>query len=130
MLEIETSSCSALLLTISGRINLHPRSVEQFALQWKSGLKCSGTETITVGTTKALSALLREKGEHIYMCWTESLLWPDVSNKKIFHLPFSTWASLCMRGSHTRHWGGGSAINVSKNMFSMIFFCKEKRNRT
>lgn len=43
-----------------------------------------------------------------------------------FNLPFSTWASLCMRGSHTRHWGGGSAINVSKNMFSITFFCWEK----
>lgn len=38
-------------------------------------------------------------------------------------LPFSTLASRCMSGNHTRHWGGGSDINVSRNVLRETFFC-------
>lgn len=37
-------------------------------------------------------------------------------------LPFSTLARRCMSGSHTRHWGGGSDINVSRNVLRETFF--------
>lgn len=39
-------------------------------------------------------------------------------------LPFSTLASRCMSGNHTRHWGGGSDINVSRNVLRETFFCE------
>lgn len=38
-------------------------------------------------------------------------------------LPFSTLASRCMRGSHTKHWGGGSDISVSRKVLRETFFC-------
>lgn len=46
----------------------------------------------------------------------------QIPSMVFFALPFSTLASRCMRGSHTRHWGGGSAISTSRNVFSRIFF--------
>lgn len=46
----------------------------------------------------------------------------------MFHFvisPFSTLASRCMSGNHTRHWGGGSDISVSRKMLRETFFCGE-----
>lgn len=37
--------------------------------------------------------------------------------------PFSALASRCMSGNHTRHWGGGSDISVSRNVLRETFFC-------
>lgn len=42
----------------------------------------------------------------------------DVDNS-----PFSTFASRCISGNQTRHWGGGSDMNVSRNTLSVTFFC-------
>lgn len=44
-------------------------------------------------------------------------------------LPFSTLASRCMSGNHTRHWGGGSDINVSRKVLRETFFCAQSAQR-
>lgn len=45
---------------------------------------------------------------------------------KMYHVPFSTLASRCMRGNQTRHCGGGSAIIISRKVFNNIFFWQNK----
>lgn len=45
------------------------------------------------------------------------------------YLPFSTFASRCRSGNHTRHWGGGSDMRVSKKAFKVTFFCSNKQAR-
>lgn len=45
----------------------------------------------------------------------------------ISYLPFSTFASRCRSGNHTRHCGGGSDIRVSKKVFNVTFFCSNKQ---
>lgn len=43
------------------------------------------------------------------------------------YLPFSTFASRCRSGNHTRHCGGGSDMRVSKKVFNVTFFCSNKQ---
>lgn len=54
---------------------------------------------------------------------------PYINNPSVV-LPFSTLASRCMSGNHTKHWGGGSDINVSRKVLRETFFWAHTVQRT